>query len=141
MRRGASLAPGMCALADHHPRHRRDDPRLALREAGPAAPTSPPSAFTLLCYLDETGEAPAGILRRGNAGPNTAEHHFALPCDAFAQAASRALEELEILVRCAIGDVTHAFTQDCRYRLAYCQQARGPLAVTSLGADERLWRE
>ena len=29
----------------------------------------------LLCYLDETGEAPAGILRPGNAGSNTAADH------------------------------------------------------------------
>jgi Transposase DDE domain group 1 len=31
----------------------------------------------LLCYLDETGEAPAGILRPGNAGSNTASDHVA----------------------------------------------------------------
>ena len=29
----------------------------------------------LLCYLDQTGEAPAGILRPGNAGSNTASDH------------------------------------------------------------------
>jgi DDE family transposase len=32
----------------------------------------------LLCYLDFTGEAPAGILRPGNAGSNTASDHK--PC-------------------------------------------------------------
>ena len=31
------------------------------------------------CWLDETGEALAAILRPGNSGSNTAEDHFTVP--------------------------------------------------------------
>jgi Transposase DDE domain group 1 len=61
----------------------------------------------LLCYLDETGEALAGLLRSGNAGANTAADHV--------EVLSRAVEQLpddrpdEILVRCDSGGATHDF--------------------------------
>lgn len=67
----------------------------------------------LLCYLSETGEPLAAILRPGNAGANTAADHF--------EVLQLALEQLppedlcrEILARADIGGRTHAFTQDCR---------------------------
>ena len=67
----------------------------------------------LLCYLAETGEPLAGLLRPGNAGANTAADHF--------EVLQLALEQLpeedlgwEILARADIGGRTHAFTQDCR---------------------------
>lgn len=66
----------------------------------------------LSCYLDETGEALAAILRPGNAGSNTAEDHFAVLCLALAQLPAEDLER-EILVRADIGGATHAFTSDC----------------------------
>ena len=65
------------------------------------------------CWLDETGEALAAILRPGNAGSNTAEDHFTVLGLALAQLPARDLER-EILVRCDIGGATHAFTADCR---------------------------
>ena len=52
----------------------------------------------LLCYLDDTGEAPAGILRPGNAGSNTASDHKLVLDHALGQLDRRALEG-EILVR------------------------------------------
>lgn len=67
----------------------------------------------LSCYLDETGEALAAILRPGNAGSNTAEDHFAVLCLALEQLPAEDLER-EILVRADIGGATHAFTGDCR---------------------------
>ena len=67
----------------------------------------------LTCYLDETSEALAAILRTGNAGSNTAEDHFAVLCLALAQLPAEDLER-EILVRADIGGATHAFTADCR---------------------------
>jgi len=67
----------------------------------------------LTCYLDETGEALAAILRPGNAGSNTAEDHFAVLCLALDQLPTEDLDR-EILVRADIGGATHAFTADCR---------------------------
>ena len=37
------------------------------------------SARRVVCYLDKRGEAPAGILRSGNTGVNTAADHLAVP--------------------------------------------------------------
>ena len=65
------------------------------------------------CWLDETGEALAAILRPGNAGANTAEDHFTVLGLALAQLPIADLDR-EILVRADIGGATHAFTSDCR---------------------------
>jgi Transposase DDE domain group 1 len=67
----------------------------------------------LNCYLDETGEALAAILRPGNAGSNTAEDHFTVLGLALAQLPAPDLDR-EILVRMDIGGQTHQFTSDCR---------------------------
>ncbi len=67
----------------------------------------------LACYLDETGEALAAILRPGNAGSNTAADHFTVLGLALAQLPAQDLDA-EILVRTDIGGATHAFTADCR---------------------------
>ncbi len=67
----------------------------------------------LSCYLDETGEALAAILRPGNAGSNTAEDHFTVLGLALAQLPAEDLHR-EILVRTDMGGQTHAFTADCR---------------------------
>ena len=65
------------------------------------------------CWLDETGEALAAILRPGNAGSNTAEDHFTVLGLALAQLPAEDLHR-EILVRTDIGGQTHQFTADCR---------------------------
>lgn len=67
----------------------------------------------LLCYLDETGEPLAGLLRPGNAGANTASDHFEVLQAALEQLPEADLDR-EILVRTDIGGRTHAFTRDCR---------------------------
>jgi Transposase DDE domain group 1 len=67
----------------------------------------------ICCYLDETGEALAAILRPGNAGSNTAEDHFSVLGLALEQLPAEDLQR-EILVRADIGGATHAFTADCR---------------------------
>ena len=68
---------------------------------------------SLGCWLDETEEALAAILRPGNAGSNTAEDHFAVLGLALAQLPVEDLDR-EILVRTDIGGQTHAFCADCR---------------------------
>lgn len=65
------------------------------------------------CWLDETGEALAAILRPGNAGSNTAADHFTVLGLALEQLPAEDLDR-EILVRTDIGGQTHAFTADCR---------------------------
>ena len=67
----------------------------------------------LCCYLDETGEALAAVLRPGNAGSNTADDHFTVLGLALEQLPAQDLDR-EILVRADIGGATHAFTADCR---------------------------
>jgi len=67
----------------------------------------------LCCYLDETGEALAALLRSGNAGANTAADHFEVLQMALEQLPAADLER-EILARADVGGATHAFTHDCR---------------------------
>ena len=67
----------------------------------------------ICCYLDETGEALAAILRPGNAGSNTAADHFDVVGLALEQFPAEDLDR-EILVRADIGGATHAFCADCR---------------------------
>ncbi len=67
----------------------------------------------LLCFLDGTGEAPAAILRPGNAGSNTAEDHRQVLDLALAQLDPKALEG-EILVRADGAGSTHELTEYCR---------------------------
>ncbi len=67
----------------------------------------------LLSYIDETGEAPAGILRAGNAGSNTACDHTAVLDLALGQLDPRALAG-EILVRGDGAGATHELTVYCR---------------------------
>lgn len=75
----------------------------------------------LLCYLDGTGEALAGILRPGNAGSNTAADHVQLLDLALAQLPVRTRVEdpeqgVEILARADSAGCTHGFLDACRAR-------------------------
>jgi Transposase DDE domain group 1 len=67
----------------------------------------------LLCYLAETGEPLATLLRPGNAGANTAADHFEVLQLALEQLPEADLHR-EILARADIGGRTHAFISDCR---------------------------
>jgi DDE family transposase len=67
----------------------------------------------LLAYLDDTGEAPAGVLRPGNAGSNTAQDHVALLDLTLAQLDQDALDG-DILVRADGAGSTHELTEYCR---------------------------
>jgi hypothetical protein len=67
----------------------------------------------LLCYLAETGEPLAAVLRPGNAAAHTAADHFEVLQLALEQLPEADLGR-EILARADIGGRTHAFTSDCR---------------------------
>lgn len=96
----------------------------------------------LLCYLAETGEPLAGILRPGNAAAHTAADHFEVLQLALAQLPEADLGR-EILVRADIGGRTHAFTQDCRdagirFSVGYEVDARVREAIGEL--SESAWQ-
>jgi hypothetical protein len=98
--------------------------------------------FPLLCFLDETGEPLAGLLRPGNAGANTAADHFEVLQLALEQLPAQDLGR-QILVRADIGGATHAFTADCReagidFSVGYEVGARARDAI--LAAPRSTWR-
>ena len=95
----------------------------------------------LECYLDETGEPLAALLRPGNAGSNTAEDHSGVLELALAQLPACDLDR-EILVRTDIGGCTHAFITDLReanirFSVGYEVDERVREAVLKL--DETEW--
>jgi Transposase DDE domain group 1 len=97
----------------------------------------------LCCYLDETGEALAAVLRPGNAGANTAADHFEVLQLALEQLPAQDLDA-EILARADIGGATHAFTHDCRcaairFSVGYAIDERVRKAILAL--PESAWRE
>ena len=97
----------------------------------------------LLCYLEETGEPLAGLLRPGNAGANSAADHFEVLQLALEQLPEADLDR-EILVRADIGGRTHAFTQDCRdagirFSVGYEVDERVREAVLSL--PQSAWQQ
>jgi hypothetical protein len=97
----------------------------------------------LLCYLSETGEPLAGVLRPGNAAANTAADHFEVLGLALEQLPEADLGR-EILARADIGGRTHAFTSDCRsagirFSVGYEVDERVREAV--LQAPESAWRQ
>lgn len=53
----------------------------------------------LLCFLDNTGEALAGVLRPGNAGANTAADHIAVLEQTLAQIPDAHRHGTDILIR------------------------------------------
>jgi Transposase DDE domain group 1 len=84
------------------------------RRSAPPATTRAGFGFhPLLCYLAETGEPLAAILRPGNAAAHTAADHSEVLQLALEQLPAQDLER-EILARADIGGRTHAFTSDCR---------------------------
>jgi hypothetical protein len=68
----------------------------------------------LLCFLDATGEALAGILRPGNAGSNTAADHITVLDLALAQIPDQYRHGEDILIRCDSAGASHAFLRHLR---------------------------
>lgn len=97
----------------------------------------------LLCYLSETGEPLAGLLRPGNAGSNTAADHFEVLQSALEQLPEADLGK-DILVRADSGGKSKAFAADCRdagirFSLGYELRDRAREAIVSL--PQSAWRE
>ena len=68
----------------------------------------------LLCFLDATGEALAGILRAGNAGSNTAADHVTVLDLALAQIPDHLRHGEDILIRSDSAGASHAFLRHIR---------------------------
>ena len=61
----------------------------------------------MLCYLDESEEGLAGVLRPGNAGANTAQDQIDCVDEALAQLPRPVVEEAELLLRTDSAGLTH----------------------------------
>lgn len=68
----------------------------------------------LLCFLDATGEALAGLLRPGNAGSNTAADHIEVLDQALAQIPDVYRHGNDILIRCDSAGASHDFLNHIR---------------------------
>lgn len=95
----------------------------------------------LLCYLDETGEALAGMLRPGNAGANTAADHVEVLSRAVLQLPDDRPEG--ILVRCDSAGASHDFLDvvdemGLRFSVGYDLQESVRAAI--LAQPETAWK-
>ncbi len=68
----------------------------------------------LLAYLDESGEALAGLLRPGNAGANTGTDQIAVAETALEQIPEEHIEQIEVLLRADSAGATHELLDWCR---------------------------
>jgi hypothetical protein len=68
----------------------------------------------LVCFLDSTGEALAGILRPGNSGSNTAADHITVLDLALAQIPDQYRHGEDVLIRCDSAGASHAFLRHVR---------------------------
>jgi hypothetical protein len=71
--------------------------------------------YPIVAYLDESGEALAGLLRPGRAGSNDAADHLEVLDRALGQLPVAA-DEVEMLVRTDTAGATHGFVDGCRDR-------------------------
>ncbi len=71
--------------------------------------------YPIVSYLDESGEALAGLLRAGNAGSNNAADHLEVLDRSLAQLPVRAAD-VDMLIRTDSAGATHDFVDGCRDR-------------------------
>jgi hypothetical protein len=100
------------------------------------------------CWLDQTGEALAMLLRPGNAGANTAGDHITVLDDALAQlpadVADRERERpAEILARADAAGATHAFAaalRERRIRFSLGYYVTETVGQAALALADEAWR-
>jgi hypothetical protein len=96
----------------------------------------------MLAYLDGSEEAPAGLLRPGNAGANTAEDKIAVLDAALAQLPKRVAAREQILVRADSAGATHElmnFCRDGRLRFSVGVDLTEPVRAAILSRGEYAW--
>lgn len=100
------------------------------------------------CWLDETGEALAMLLRPGNAGANTAADHVTVLHEALAQLPADVCdrerdEPVEILARADAAGATHAFAAALRaQRIAFSlgYSVTETVGQAALALPDTAWR-
>jgi hypothetical protein len=100
------------------------------------------------CWLDESGEALAMLLRPGNAGANTATDHVAVLdaalCQLPADVRDRDRDEpIEILARADAAGATHAFAaalRERRIRFSLGYYVTETVGAAALALDDDAWR-
>jgi hypothetical protein len=96
----------------------------------------------MLAYLDGSEEAPAGLLRPGNAGANTAEDQIAVLDAALQQLPKRIAAREQILVRADSAGATHAllaFCRDANLRFSVGFDLTEPVRAAILALDQDAW--
>jgi hypothetical protein len=96
----------------------------------------------MLAYLDGSEEALAGVLRRGNAGANTAADKIAVLDAALAQLPKRVAAREAILVRADSAGATHElidFCRDGRLRFSVGFDLTEPIRTAILALGEDAW--
>jgi hypothetical protein len=96
----------------------------------------------MLAYLDGSEEAPAGLLRPGNAGSNTAVDQVAVLDAALGQLPGRVAAREPILVRADSAGATHALMDHCRARRVRYSvgfDLTEPVRAAILAVDEPAW--
>jgi hypothetical protein len=99
--------------------------------------------YPLVAYLDATGEALAGLLRRGNAGSGTAEDHIWVLDASLAQLPIDPAHH-EVIVRTDSGGTSHALAQAARergVRFIGGVQLRTSLAQVVTSIPKRRWKK
>jgi len=98
----------------------------------------------LLCYLDESEEFLAGLLRSGNAGSNTACDHIAVVERALSQLPDEACSDWSILVRADVGGATHDLVdrlRDTKIRFSVGYELTEPVKEAILNLPQSAWEK
>lgn len=95
------------------------------------------------CWLDETGEALAGLLRPGNAGANDADDHVTVLDAALAQLPEDAREDWRLLARADTAGATHKFARalrERRIRFSLGYPVKEHVGAAALSLPKRRWK-
>src|SRR5271157_3521161 len=98
--------------------------------------------YPLVAYLDATGEALAGLLRRGNAGSGTAADHICVLDASLAQLPIDPARH-EVIVRTDSGGTSHALARAARergVRFVGGFRLKAPLAQVVTTVPQRRWK-
>jgi Transposase DDE domain group 1 len=96
----------------------------------------------MLCYLDESEEALAGLLRPGNAGSNTAADQVAVVDEALGQLPREVAAEAELLLRADSAGLTHElldYLHDANIRFSVGMDMTEDVRQAVLAIRERDW--
>ena len=96
----------------------------------------------MLCYLDASEEALAGLLRPGNAGANTAADQIEAVDEALAQLPRSVVEQAELLVRTDSAGLTHELLDhlhDANIRFSVGMDMTEDVRQAVLGIADQDW--